>query len=210
MKITKTVDAARPRLEARRLAFLAAATQVFLEKGYANATLDDIIARSGGSRQTLYSLFGGKQGVFEAIIAERSAEIFHPFDAIDLLDRAPDEMLTKISVQFLLTVLSPEALGTYRLLVAEGTQMRELVERFWDVGPGRMRALLGDYFQQQVIRGKLRLRDTEQAANQFLGTLLGNYPMQCLLGLREVPGREEIEVFAGNAVDWFLNGCRVR
>ncbi len=49
---------------------------VFDEKGYAEATLDDVIGRSGGSRQTLYALFGGKQGLFEAIISENCETIF--------------------------------------------------------------------------------------------------------------------------------------
>jgi TetR/AcrR family transcriptional repressor of mexJK operon len=93
--------ATRPRLVARRQAFLEAATAVFLEKGYANATLDDIIARSGGSLQTLYSLFGGKQGLFEALIAELSSEIFAPFWAETLLDRQPEEVLVDVGIRYL-------------------------------------------------------------------------------------------------------------
>jgi hypothetical protein len=38
---------ARPRLEARRRAFVEAASEVFRDKGYAEATLDDVIAISG-------------------------------------------------------------------------------------------------------------------------------------------------------------------
>ena len=66
----------RKRLAARREAFLAAAKEVFQKKGFAEATLDDVIAVSGGSRQTLYELFGGKQGLFEAIISETCETIF--------------------------------------------------------------------------------------------------------------------------------------
>src|SRR5258708_3587365 len=91
----------RPRLAARRHAFLEAATAVFLEKGYANATLDDIIARSGGSRQTLYSLFGGKQGLFEALIAEHCDKLFASFRAEGLLDRPPDEVLVEGGIRYL-------------------------------------------------------------------------------------------------------------
>src|SRR5271156_533120 len=100
--------ATRPRLVARRQAFLEAATAVFLERGYANATLDDVIARSGGSRQTLYSLFGGKQGLFEALIAERSDKVFAPFRAEGLLDRSPDEVLMDVGIRYLETVTTPD------------------------------------------------------------------------------------------------------
>jgi AcrR family transcriptional regulator len=89
MASEKTDNQMGPRLTARRQAFLEAGTVVFQKKGYASTTLDDIIARSGGSRQTLYSLFGGKQGLFEAILVERSSRIFAVFRVEDLLDRAP-------------------------------------------------------------------------------------------------------------------------
>ncbi|VFU09670.1 protein of unknown function [Methylocella tundrae] len=35
---------------------------MFQEKGFAEATLDDVIALSGGSRQTLYLLFWRQEG----------------------------------------------------------------------------------------------------------------------------------------------------
>ncbi len=198
----------RPRLAARRHAFLEAATAVFLKKGYANATLDDIIARSGGSRQTLYSLFGDKQGLFEALVADRCDKIFAPFRAQGLLDRPPDEVLVEVGIRYLETVTTPDALGVYRLVVAEGVFMRELAERFWEVGPGHTRALLAGYLEEQTRRGTLRLHDPEQAASQFLGMLLGHLQLQCLLGLRAAPGPEEIEAVVRTAVARFLDGCR--
>jgi TetR/AcrR family transcriptional regulator, mexJK operon transcriptional repressor len=197
----------RPRLAARRLAFLAAARAVFLEKGYANTTLDDVIARSGGSRQTLYGLFGGKQGLFEAIVAEHCDRIFAPFRAEGLLDRPPDEVLVDVGIRYLETVTAPDALGVYRLVVAEGIAMKPLAERFWEAGPGHTRALLAGYFEQQARRGTLRVPDPEQAAQEFSGLLLGNLHLQCVLGLRDAPGRDEIEAIVRSAVGRFLDGC---
>jgi TetR/AcrR family transcriptional repressor of mexJK operon len=199
---------ARPRLEARRRAFLEAATAAFLEKGYAATTLDDIIARSGGSRQTLYALFGGKQGLFKALVAERCRTIFGPLCGDDLLDQAPDDVLVDLGIRFIETVTTPEALGVYRLVVSEGIFMKELAEQFWENGPARSRALLARYLERQVRRGALRLADPEQAAHQFWGMLLGNFQFQCLLGLRPAPDRAETEAYVRTAVARFLDGCR--
>jgi TetR/AcrR family transcriptional regulator, mexJK operon transcriptional repressor len=199
---------ARPRLEARRRAFIEAATAAFLEKGYAGTTLDDIIARSGGSRQTLYALFGGKQGLFKALVAERCAMIFDLLCREDMLDRAPDEILVDLGIRFIEAVTTPDALGVYRLVVSEGIFMKELAEQFWENGPARTRALLARYFEQQVRRGTLRLADPEQAAHQFWGMLLGNFQFQCLLGLRPAPDRAETEAYVRAAVTRFLEGCR--
>jgi TetR/AcrR family transcriptional repressor of mexJK operon len=198
----------RPRRVARRQAFLRAAMSVFLKKGYANATLDDVIAQSGGSRQTLYSLFGGKQGLFEALISERAGKIFAPFTAEHVLDRTPDEVLAEVGVRYLETILAPDLLGLHRLVIAEGMFMKGLAEQFWETGPAHMRALLTEYFEQQNRRGALRLDNPEQAAQQFWGMLLGSFQLECLLGLREAPGPQEIEAFVRSAVARFLDGCR--
>lgn len=199
---------ARPRLEARRRAFMDAATQVFLEKGYAGATLDDVIARSGGSRQTLYALFGGKQGMFEALVSERSASIFESFSADDLSNRPPDEVLNRFGTRYLQIITTPEALGMYRLVVAEGAARKELVELFWRLGPGSGRSLLARYFAEVMQRNALQLDDPEQAAGHFMGMLLGTMHMECLLGLRGTPALAEIADSVAQVVKQFLEGCR--
>ncbi len=199
---------ARSRLEARRRAFLDAANAAFLEKGYANTTLGDIIARSGGSRQTLYMLFGGKQGLFEAIVSDFNADVFRPFRAADDPERTPDEVLVEIGTHFLHTVLAPNAVALFRLVVAEGPFMGELSERFWSLGPARTLAAFESYFLEQTRRGVLVLSDAHQAARQFQGMLLGTFHIQCLLGLRSIPAPAEIDDFVRAAVKKFLDGSR--
>jgi TetR/AcrR family transcriptional repressor of mexJK operon len=206
--MTQSADRPRPRLEARRRAFLEAATAVFLEKGYANATLDDVIARSGGSRQTLYALFGGKQGLFEAIMRDRCDTIFAALDADGMVDRPPSEVLLDFGVRLLEVVCAPEPIGIYRLVVAESASMPDLAERFWSAGPGRTHTMLARYIGEQVRRGTLRVSDPEQAAQQFWGMLLSGFHMQCVFGLRDPPQPDEIWAFTRSAVDRFLEGCR--
>lgn len=201
--------AARPRLEARRRAFMEAATAVFLEKGYAGATLDDLIARSGGSRQTLYALFGGKQGLFEALVEERSASIFVAFPTDELNDRGPEEVLPRLGARYLEIVTTPEALGMYRLVVAECAARKEVAELFWRFGPGNGRRLLARYFTGLIERGVLQLDDPEQAASHFMGMLQGTLHMEMLLGLRSTLTPAEIEANVRNVVKQFLEGCRV-
>lgn len=199
---------ARPRLEARHRAFMDAANAVFLEKGYAAATLDDIIARSGGSRQTLYALFGGKQGLFEALVAERSAAIFEAFPADELNDRDPDEVLPRLGCRYLEIITTRDAMGIYRLVVAESAARKEIAELFWRAGPANARTLLGRYLARQVERGLLRIEDPAQAARHFIGMLLGTLHMECLLGLRSTPTSMEIEAHVKSVVKQFLDGCR--
>lgn len=56
-----------PRAERRRQ-LLEVARQVFAERGYEAATLEELAERAGVSRPILYSHFGDKQGLFEAVV----------------------------------------------------------------------------------------------------------------------------------------------
>ena len=68
-----------------------------MRRAIADATLDDIIARSGGSRQTLYALFGGKQGLFEAIISENCETIFQGLTPEQLAQRAAGDVCARLA-----------------------------------------------------------------------------------------------------------------
>ena len=73
------VRRSRPRGEVRRSQILDAAAQVFLENGYGGATIDLVIERAGASKATVYSFFGGKDGLFAAIVEERAERILSAF-----------------------------------------------------------------------------------------------------------------------------------
>ncbi len=198
------------RLAARRAAFLSAAREVFQAKGFAEATLDDVIARSGGSRQTLYALFGGKQGLFEALVTENAETIFRGLTPDKLASQAPELVLTAVGVRYLEIVTSPACLSLHRLVIAEAPRIPEIAERFWKLGPGRSRAFLTDFFERQVERGLLKMADSGKGADHFLEMLSGTVRFQCLIGVREPPERSEIEAIVQAAVAQFLSGCAMK
>src|SRR5262252_10720019 len=67
---------------AQRQALLQAASDVFLERGYANASIDAIVERAGGSKATVYALFGNKEGLLTALIAQSAESLAASVDAI--------------------------------------------------------------------------------------------------------------------------------
>lgn len=65
----------RTRAESRednRQALLAAARQLIEEVGYSRAQLDEIAARAGLTKGAVYSIFGGKPGLFRAVVEEHA------------------------------------------------------------------------------------------------------------------------------------------
>ncbi len=198
---------ASKRLAARREAFLSAAREVFQQKGFAEATLDDVIALSGGSRQTLYTLFGGKQGLFEALVTETCWSIFGGLTLETLASQSAEMVLTAVGVRYLEIVLSPPALSLSRLVVAEAARIPEIAETYWRLGPGRSRAFLMEFFERQIARGSLSMPDSRAAADHFLEMLSGTIRFQCLIGVREPPDGVEIKKIVALAVTQFLHGC---
>ncbi len=59
-----TKEAKTQRGRDRQKTLLDTAINVFLEHGYERASLEKIILSAGGSRSTIYSLYGSKRGLF--------------------------------------------------------------------------------------------------------------------------------------------------
>ena len=63
------------RREATRTALLAAARQLFAEKGYAGAGREEIVARAGVTRGAMYHHFASKHELFRAVVEELEQEV---------------------------------------------------------------------------------------------------------------------------------------
>lgn len=61
----------------RREAILGVAAELFLDKGFNNVSIDDIVRRSRGSKTTLYKMFRSKEALYEAVLRERSHQTGH-------------------------------------------------------------------------------------------------------------------------------------
>ena len=69
MPVVSIDDAPVPsRAERKRAAILQAASDVFLANGYVGASMDDVAARAGVSKQTLYKHFGDKETLFHELV----------------------------------------------------------------------------------------------------------------------------------------------
>lgn len=191
---------------ARRKAMLAAATSVFLKRGFEAATLDEVIERSGGSRATLYSQFGGKEGLFAAIIEDLCAAIMAPLAGGLEPTRAPKEVLTAFAGRFLGRLLEPANVGLYRLVIGEAQRFPELGRRVFAAGPAAAAETLVAYLRAETRRGRLHVRQPDMAARVFLEMIKGDLHTRVLFGLGPAPRTAELEQTVREAVRSFLEG----
>ncbi|HBP1137359.1 TetR/AcrR family transcriptional regulator [Pseudomonas aeruginosa] len=127
----------------RRLAMIEAASEAFLEKGFEGTTLDMVIEKAGGSRRTLYTYFGGKEGLFAAVVERMIEEIFDEEEnEPSTTKNTAKEVLEYYGRKFITRVLSPRSLGLYRLIVAEAPRFPAIGKAFFDLGPEHSYKLL--------------------------------------------------------------------
>lgn len=78
--------------EQRRAQILAVATEVFAEKGYHDARIDDIVVGAGIARGTFYLYFSDKRSIFEELVDGFLARLDASIERIELTDNAPRHM----------------------------------------------------------------------------------------------------------------------
>ncbi|MBV0934665.1 TetR/AcrR family transcriptional regulator [Marinobacterium weihaiense] len=196
----------------RQRRILEAAREVFLEQGYDNASINDIMRRAGGSLSTLYRLFGNKLGLFEAMMTQTSNRVFSAFEAAECSaghDDCPEAVLKRFGHLLLERVLSPEAVGLYRLVMTDCSSERDQIQAmFYAQGPKRLNETLSRFLQQQVEHGRMQIGDTELAAFQFLEMVKGNFQMRAMLGMAVTMTERNRAV--DQAVELFLYGAAGR
>src|SRR5882762_9680495 len=88
-RLDRRTRAARAEQRDGRAALLEAALEVFADRGYRDASVDEIAERAGYSKGAIYFHFSGKDDLFFALLEER---IDRPMRAaIKLLESAPPE-----------------------------------------------------------------------------------------------------------------------
>lgn len=188
----------------RRAEILSIATDMFLENGYGRTSMDQVLARVGGSKRTLYAYFPSKEILFQAIVstvAERVLKsLVPPLSADD-----PRSALCTMGTEYLTVLLSPEGLALYRAALSEARHFPELAELFFSNGPGEASHRLSEFFIAECAKGQLTMGDPRLGASQFLGMVRGDIHMAAALGLT-VPTKPVIKKAVTQAVDSFLTG----
>jgi TetR/AcrR family transcriptional repressor of cmeABC operon len=98
--------------------FVEVAQELFLERGFAGTSVNEIVRRAGGSLATLYAEYGTKDELFEAVMNRRAAAMFT--DIIRSKNRPSavpdiDEELLQLAKRMQAHMLSESALAIYRL-----------------------------------------------------------------------------------------------
>lgn len=199
-----TVTRKVPRGERRRMELIDVAEKMFLERGFADTTMQMIAAQAGASKETLYRHFESKELLFVEIVSRKARQISGP-DALMVRGGSPDAVLLELGTNLLRTILTGQASFLFRTVVAEATRTPELGYLYYEYGPGLMVERLTQYLAEATVRGELHCDDPVVAAQLFLGAVVSQFHLRRLFQSDwKPPTASEIDRHVKAAASMFL------
>jgi TetR/AcrR family transcriptional regulator len=177
-KLLNVVPAcAAPKRERRKQArpgeLLEAALDLFVEKGFAATRSEEVAARAGVSKGTLFLYFPSKEELFKAVVRENVARPVNE-GASELAGFAgpTGELLTHMMQQWWARYGATKASGISKLIISEATNFPELARFYQDevVTPGT--ELVRRVLQRGIDRGEFREVDMPNAIYAVMAPLI--------------------------------------
>jgi AcrR family transcriptional regulator len=208
--VNRPAEADPPRTqrgEQRRQALIEAALAVFLEQGYQGASIEEVMRRvGGGSKASLYSYFGSKEGLFWEVLSLQCDRFMQDLQIPTQADEHLEETLVAVARRFLRQISEPVARDLFRIMVAEAPRFPALAEQFYERGATSVRSALGQYLADQCRAGRLACADVDMAAIHFFELLKAPHLRQ-LLGMTPFPRGMSMDKYVTSSVRLFLHGC---
>ncbi len=163
----------RRRAEARPAEIVQAAYDVFSEKGFAAARLDDIAARAGVSKGALYLYFETKQDLFAAVVKDAVAPNIGAIEAFALGFAGRFEQLIRMMVPRVAELATHSNIGrVIKMVVGESGNFPEIARVWHDDVIAKGLGVLTRVIEQAQARGEVRAGDSRQHALSLIGPLL--------------------------------------
>ena len=198
------------RSEQKHDAIVTGALEVFLDKGFVGASVDDVAARSGVSKQTVYKHFGDKERLFIEVVSSTIDKFGEPFFHVSINLKSGSELeqtLRGLARTLLESVMEPQILRLRRLVISEVMRFPDLGRHYFEKGPRRGTETLAEIFKDFSESGLLKKCDSEHAATQFTWLVM-SIPVNrvMILGEPAMPSNDELDVIIENAVEIFMAG----
>jgi TetR/AcrR family transcriptional repressor of mexJK operon len=209
--VSTAIDREQPvtgRSARKRQAILYAARDLFLQKGYAGASMDEVAAMAGVSKVTIYKHFSDKHTLFVAVVTDAIDDAKAGSQTlVDQLGTSTDiELdLRDFARRHVALVTQPHLIQMRRMIIAEAPRFPDLARAWHRIGPERGHASLASQIDKLVARGQLQVADSLLAA-QLLNYLILSVPLnEAMFTGRDKPySRRYLNRYADEAVRVFL------
>lgn len=163
----------RRRKEARPAEIVAAAFEVFAERGFAGAKLEDIARRAGVSKGAIYLYFETKEDIFHAVVAQGVAPSFEAALALLAGHSGPFPALVRALAEQVGQVIATTPIGgVVKMVIGEARNFPELARVWHDELAARALGALSASIAAAQARGEVRPGDPRMHALGLIAPLL--------------------------------------
>lgn len=188
------------RQDVRRVAIEDAAYEVLLEDGYKAASVLAIAKRAKASNETLYRWYGNKQGLFAALV-QRNAEAARAFlDGALGEDRSALAVLETLGPVLLTLVTSDRAVALNRAAAGDVHDTGTLGQALAEGGREALMPRIATLLARASEAGELSVDDADEAADVYVGLLLGDVQIRRATGALDGLSATEVEKRAARAL----------
>lgn len=163
----------RRRKEARPAEIVAAAFEVFAQKGFAGAKLDDIAARAGVSKGALYLYFETKEDLFRAVVTQGVAPNVEQVLAMLANHPGPFAPLVEALAERMAHVVTATPVGgLVKMVIGEARNFPELARVWHDQLVSKALGALSAAIAAAQARGEVKAGDPRMYALSIASPLL--------------------------------------
>lgn len=179
--------------EKKRIDILQAAEQLFFENGVEHTSMDQIAAKAGASKRTVYNHFATKDELFEAILNDMLAKINYGEIIHYNADESIEQQLVTIAEQEVAMLTEPDFLRLAKIAFMQMLQRPELAKSLSNNNIGCM-TYLEDFLKQAKTAGALKGGELDTAAKQFVYQLKAFVFYPLLYGFETVTEQQNNKV----------------
>ena len=196
------------RKEARPQELTAAALDLFVEKGYAATRLEEVAARAGVSKGTLYLYFDSKEALFKAVVREGMVPLLEEGELLVANSTASASELFAAIVRRWWQMVGDSPLGGIpKLIFAEARNFPEIARFYADEVIERGKRLFVAVFRRGIDSGEFRPFDPNSLVHIVISPLImrviWKHSLDCC-GVTNVP----VDVYLREYLELTLRGLR--
>ncbi len=161
------------RKEARPQELLDAALALFVEKGFAATRSEEVAARAGVSKGTLYLYYPSKEELFKAVIRESlGSKIAEGREELDKHQGPMAELLVWLMQEWWMRLGQTPAGGIMKIMLAEARNFPEIAAFYVDEVIDPSCNMLAEVIRRGVASGEFRPVDPDAAVHVLIGPVL--------------------------------------
>ena len=161
------------RKEARPGELLDAALALFVEKGFAAPRVEEVAARAGVSKGTLFIYFPSKEELFKAVVHENAGRhLDDAFREVAEFAGPSAELLREFLRRWWLQYGGTPAAGLTKLMMSESANFPDLAQFYQDEVVDPSNELLRRVVQRGIDRGEFRPIDVMTLVHLIVAPLL--------------------------------------